>query len=454
VVILCLGKIGEALNDGSPLFDEPQRHQIRQVILVAAAHASKDADEYVRRFGGEALVKTSPDSKQAVETLIVLLGDPVPGVRGAAAHSLGELGPAAASAVDALVPMLEDEAEYWHAFSHNMAMGESVGRTVARVLGEIGPPAKPAVSNLLAILKSRPGDTDIIEALGRIGAKEALPTLEQGLTDKKTRIVAARAVLRIDSNHRAATAVICQAVESKKRPWALPTFVELCLRREDAARVLTARYADGWPSAVAEGLGRLGADAKPAVPELVRAVKAGKDDVACAAVRALGDIGPSAAPAAPALIAELKNYRCDDEALAALVKIGPPAVSCLTKMLDSPDDRERIAAAGALGQIGPPAAEAVPKLLDSLNDPNHEIRAAAAEALGQMDTRVADVAAQLIARLDDPRMTVRRAAAEALGKLGATGPQSRDRLSTLLDDEYAAVRRAASTALGVVTADK
>lgn len=102
----------------------------------------------------------------------------------------------------------------------------------------------------------------------------------------------------------------------------------------------------------AYGLGRLGSEARSAVPSLIEALK--KDSlVRQQAARAPGQIGPDAREAVPALSAAL-----EDSAWAV-----------------------RRQAALALGRIGPDARPALPKLQKLGRDPEPLVRRAAQEAL-------------------------------------------------------------------------
>ncbi len=90
------------------------------------------------------------------------------------------------------------------------------------------------------------------------------------------------------------------------------------------------------------------------VPTLIEALKDPDSDVGYGAAQALGRIGPEAKAAVPALIKAL---------------------------VDDPRNTVRSHAAQALGQIGPEAKAAVPALIEALKDENENVRNAADGAL-------------------------------------------------------------------------
>lgn len=140
--------------------------------------------------------------EEAVASLIGKLGHANPGVRGMAASTLAERGPAAREAVPALAAALSDadlNVRYW----------------AAQALGRIGPAARDAVPALIGALRtSFPGrglegpqryhaDARAVaaEALGRIGppAQMAVPALKDALQDEaeSVRTAAAEALKQV-----------------------------------------------------------------------------------------------------------------------------------------------------------------------------------------------------------------------------------------------------------------
>lgn len=167
-----------------------------------------------------------------------------------------------------------------------------------------------------------------------------------------------------------------------------------------------------------------------AVPALIKALEDEVGDERPAVIEALGAIGHP--DAVDALVSVLKNrppkrdnrrkdpasgtqvaeYKSIAEALA---RIGSPALSPLTSLLNSEERDTRRWASYALGLIKD--ARALSPLAERLQDARSEVRQAAARALGDLgDPRAAQPLIKILAGRDPE---TRRAAAEALGALGA-----------------------------------
>src|SRR5205823_4227922 len=99
-----------------------------------------------------------------------------------------------------------------------------------------------------------------------------------------------------------------------------------------------------------------------AVPPLIDVLNGDDEDVRRLAALALGEIGPAARPAIPSLI---KALRADK------------------------DYRVRFHAAEALGRMGPEAKVAIPALREALKDDRPEVSNAAAETLKKIDPEAA-----------------------------------------------------------------
>ena len=112
----------------------------------------------------------------AVPALIAALKDERENVRASAAYALGEMGPVAAEAGDALIALLTDESDE----------SEEVRRHAISALGMIKVPTSKTVPALVKVLRN-PEDTDLAffaaQALTRIGpdATEAVPALRDAL---------------------------------------------------------------------------------------------------------------------------------------------------------------------------------------------------------------------------------------------------------------------------------
>jgi len=102
-----------------------------------------------------------------------------------------------------------------------------------------------------------------------------------------------------------------------------------------------------------------------------------------------------------------------DRAVAALARLGEPAVPELTATLSHRDRQARLAAVWTLTRIGTPSARAA--IHEALHDPDSGVRQAACESA--FTTRDAGALPHLIPLLADTSAFVRREAAAAVGRL-------------------------------------
>jgi HEAT repeat protein len=163
-------------------------------------------------------------------------------------------------------------------------------------------------------------------------------------------------------------------------------------------------------------LGRMGADARSAVPDLVRRLRDKESSVREMAASALGDIAR-----------DLKGGK---------ETVWQASGGWLVKMLESDQsDRVRRSAAYALGAFGPQAAGATPTLSKALRDDKPSVRQNAAWALGQIGPLAGDSVDALRACLQDADALVRRDAAGAFGSMGKAGASAGNDLIRLVKDE-------------------
>ncbi len=156
------------------------------------------------------------------------------------------------------------------------------------------------------------------------------------------------------------------------------------------------------------------------------------------AIEILGEIKRK--KAAEVLTGSLGNQEIGDQAAAALVSIGEPAVEPLIAALKDEHEGVRFGAAKALRRLGEPAVE---PLIAALKDEHKEVRSVATEVLGGLgDARAVE---PLIAALRDEDVWVRFRATEALGRLGDPAVEP---LIAALKDEHKMVRSNAAWALG------
>jgi HEAT repeat protein len=123
----------------------------------------------------------------------------------------------------------------------------------------------------------------------------------------------------------------------------------------------------------AQGLAEIAADSVSLAGPLGRALKDNSLNVRYYAAQALGKMGAAAAPAVPDLIGALDTHPSREPSLE-----GPPRYY----------KDARWVAADALGAIGPPAASALPKLRElASKDDEPEVRDAAAAAVKKIEAK-------------------------------------------------------------------
>ncbi len=146
------------------------------------------------------------------------------------------------------------------------------------------------------------------------------------------------------------------------------------LPRSAAPALAEALWCSGaGPKDAAWALGAMGADAEPAVPNLIAALGAKDGFVRLRSASVLGQIGPGARASVPALTRALADPKDDVRAVSAfaLGQTGPearPPVPALVKLLDDPDPIVRWASLTALRRLGPAAKDAVPALARLVQD--------------------------------------------------------------------------------------
>lgn len=164
---------------------------------------------------------------------------------------------------------------------------------------------------------------------------------------------------------------------------------------------------------------------------------------------ALGKIGAEARAAVPVLTAILKD-RDEDRGIRhasalVLTKVGSTAISSLTELLKDQDTHTQWFAAWALGEIGPEAHTAIPALVDLLKQNNEPVRQCVARALGKTGPEAVPA---LIELLKDRDVLVRWAAVNGLAEIRPATTNAATALTQLLKDKNQEIRDVAASALG------
>ena len=293
---------------------------------------------------------------RAVRSFIAALKDEDVRVRWIATYALGEPQADAETVVPILIEMVKNATErvpagarlvqfrpfgdrgQYYFLGPSRKDGDPLRIAAMQALGAFGRAAAPAVPALLDALR----DPDMrirwfaIESLALIGpdAKAAVPALIEAL---RSRDVAAAGALR-----------------------GVGTF--MFGQMDDGPIRLIA----------AEALGRIGPDAKAAIPDLLAG--AGRPGFAGAlrgGPAALGGIGPDAAQAIPEFVRRIVRGQpalVADWSRDALVGIGEASIPALLKVVGDDDPEVRMAAIETLDKFGTRAAPALSKLIAALND--------------------------------------------------------------------------------------
>jgi HEAT repeat protein len=203
-------------------------------------------------------------------------------------------------------------------------------------------------------------------------------------------------------------------------------------------------------------LGKIGPDAKEAVPELMKFLdhKELRED----AVDALCSIGPAAKDAIPAIRRALLDALSPEPTggtvmeaiLNQLHKLGPDAVPMLVDLVGSGSPRGRVYGLSELGKLGTAAKEAAPRVAEFLTDDDLEVRREAAVALCRIEKNQKAVAV-LAALLTEPTYLA-HPAAEALEEAGPDARAALPALKAALLHKDANVRNAALRAINKIAA--
>ena len=377
------------------------------------------------------------DRTAAIPALIAMVKDPEEGLRVDAARALGDYGPAAKSAIPALIEATRQKSPMYLASS------------ACQALGEIDPQATESLTVLIERLKA---DGDAREsaaaALWHAGpkAKDAAAPLREvidGNKDRKhleLRLLAIGALVAVDRD--AAKKDVPALRAALEDDWvlryrAIPTAATFLALEPDnkEAKAILKRFVDGGSAyervPAAEALVKSGADAKPLATQMFEALTPDKPIASFEArvgyaqmarfiykvdpsksealvklfgpvvgdrffdsrLRAevadlLADIGAKDGVSA-ALVAGLTTYTpmVTTAVTRALVKIGAPAVPDLVKALSSERAGVRYQAAKVLAEIGPKASAAVPALRTLLKDPYPFVASAGDSALAKIQPK-------------------------------------------------------------------
>ncbi len=268
-----------------------------QPAVPALSRLLGDKDAEVRATAARCLAVITPRAAAGVPMMIRLLGDRDPQVRAAGADCLAQIGPAAAEAVPALVQVLRDR----RGMATNQWLVTHASEEAARALGDIGPAAKAAVPALEEMTHDPAPDT--------------------------SEAVAAVALIKINQG-----------------PWR--PFFDRLKDPSDAKRWARTAYQ----------VGRLGAQAGPAIPLLLAGLAQTNGRIQLAAAGAIGGL-----------------HRRPDLCLGPMV----------SRLGSTNGVRERVLM--ALGEFGPEARPVAREVARCLSDQNPGLRELATNTLRRID---------------------------------------------------------------------
>ena len=374
-----------------------------------------------------ALSEIGPAAAAAVPELQKVLTDEQdPDTRLQALVAIGEMGDAANAAVPTILGLLEKEefsnVRYAAVFALGKIGGTDASRTALRASLDSDDEFLRTVS-AWALARSNADDKELVGRAVRmlVGAFKS--------DDVNVRRAAARAVVEFDIDPSLVAPALVEALSDSDDTVVANAIDALAqLGPKALAHVDSALNNEELRHYAVRLIARLGSDGSGAVPALIEAIKKS-----------------GSSP---------DDHEFVREAQFAISMIGAnakQAIPTLVKSLSSQDEEVVASAIFALGKIGPAAIGAVPQLRNLLGNQSTLVRLASVRALLEIQPgqrQLAAIAApQLIQALSNERELVRAEAASALGELGDLGRRAIPSLRKLLDDESARVREAAAEAL-------
>ena len=421
--IKALGKIGPGAKDAVPTLLATSKHKTSYVryyafvalggirihtpevlaVLVAGLGDPEDFQDGV--FGPNVSVQSGAldalvqIGKPTVPALAGALTHPNKAIRSGAAVALGKIGPEAKVSSLALQRSLKDE---------DAEVRVSAAGALVRIDRTTIPTVMPV---LLETLKEkdwrlRCGTVSLLGELGEEGVN-AIPALEALLKEKQTMpYEVERCVLQsLRKIGKAAVPALADALRHDDmliRSWAAEELGRLGIEARAAVPMLASAMndkndkSDLVNSSVAQALGEIGPDAKAAVPALAQYLKRKDRHYRLWAAKALGKVG--AADAHETLLAALQDtdlgVLCEAAKALSLARYNPSkTIPILVGLLEHESVGVRLTAIKSLGRFGPDAKACTSALLEALDDPAEGVSAAAAEALRRVDPQKAEKSA-------------------------------------------------------------
>ena len=294
--------------------------------------ATQDIAPNVRAVATQCLTVLKLSDEQITEVVDRGLQDAAPNVRASTLKALGSLPKFLRSRSDRFVAMISDS-------------DGGVRKNAVSLLGKLD--KKQVNEAIVAACVKALGDS---ENSVRLAATESVRELA---IDDKAVLDALGGNLVDDLNLLTVTLEALSGFGGKAAAM-IPAISQLARHKETAVRV-----------AAINALSSIEKDPQQLIGRLIEALDDREWEVRQCAGIALGKMGPDAKNAVPKLFGMLKSDLDKGYADSSLKEINTApveAVSLLMEKIDSNDRREAFYAVSLLGKIGPPAAESLPKL--------------------------------------------------------------------------------------------
>ena len=236
----------------------------------------------------------------------------------------------------------------------------------------------------------------LVRSLGNLGPSAkaaAVPGLTNALQDKSKSV-------------RVAAAAALTSLLTPLKADDVPVLLIILKQQDPEARVFGAR-----------ALGKIGKQAKAAIPELMEAAKTGDASIRREAIDALAAIGPDAKTAVPLYVAAIKDASSDSgvrqSALLALGQMGKEldkekdkdAIAAVLEAIKDQDPQVKKAAFAAVGKLGtaigvPGAKQVMPTLIDFLQDKDAGLRDQAFETIAGLGPLAREAVNPLITMME------------------------------------------------------
>ena len=381
-------KLSEWLENLKGTRARADRATLLQGLGAAASHPVVWKSQVdMRKAGVLAVAIIGPQKSREVFPALVaaLRDDPDETVRNLAAQKLGLLGGKVHDdRKEGRGPDIKlDEVRDGLVFALQTDKSAKVREACARSLGQLQEDPTKVVPSLAAALKdpNAPIQVAAAEALRVFGSslavRDELPKLEEALQNPKTNIVARVRIvvtmLSIDKDASFNVVVLTSILKNEKEPDELRTAVAVTLGKivkpetvADLKGVLAQEDANlELRRKCIEALDNFGADAKPALPELIKAMSDKDKFIRTSSMHAIGRIG---------------KYLGNDS---------KPVVKKLLEICNESIPEVRSAAIETLGNLGPDTiGDDLPKVLEKLTeltkDSQSSTRNAANDALKKL----------------------------------------------------------------------